>query len=635
MLARRAEARRRDAHRPRAPRRPRRPASSPARRSLDAPVRWVHISELADPTPWLSGGELLLTTGHGARRRAERQRDVRRARWPTTASRALGFGTGFAHDDGARRRSSRPRASATSRCSRSPTSCRSSPSPSRRSRGWSTSSTRCCSARSPPRSACSASSSPSAASTRSSARSPTLVGGTALVFDGRGEPQAQRTFRRELDDDAVAALGAELRERARRGDGASFVPGHPDLAPRASRCRSARATRRTAAACRRRGSSRQGRRRPGRDRPPDPAPGRHRRRARAAAPPRRRLDRAPPGRRRAQRASCAGELAGRELAPPARAVRARRPRDARSCSRRASAGAPGLRGGAGRGAARRGGQRRSSPATGPLRLRAAARLPDDELFELAERVVARAGDALGAAPAAGAGRAVAGRPRARGLPRGALRARGARARRARAGRRRRQRRRRADGGGGRRDLPRPRLLPAAALACRTPTRCGCSASRCSARSRRGEGHYGGELMRSLEAFIECNGQWEARRAAALLPPPHAALPDPQDRGAHRAATSAPPATASSSGSPCAAARSSDDPDDSEAPVKVGVPTEIKTDEYRVALTPSGVRELDRPRPRGGRPGGRGRGLGDRRRRLRRAGRADRCPTPTRSSPRPS
>jgi purine catabolism regulatory family protein/PucR-like helix-turn-helix protein/diguanylate cyclase with GGDEF domain len=29
----------------------------------DRPVRWVHISELADPTPWLRGGELLLTTG--------------------------------------------------------------------------------------------------------------------------------------------------------------------------------------------------------------------------------------------------------------------------------------------------------------------------------------------------------------------------------------------------------------------------------------------------------------------------------------------------------------------------------------------------------------------------------------------
>ena len=25
----------------------------------------------------------------------------------------------------------------------------------------------------------------------------------------------------------------------------------------------------------------------------------------------------------------------------------------------------------------------------------------------------------------------------------------------------------------------------------------------------GEGHYGGELMRSLEAFIEANGQWES------------------------------------------------------------------------------------------------------------------------------
>ena len=32
-------------------------------RGLEARVRWVHISELLDPTPWLSGGELLLTTG--------------------------------------------------------------------------------------------------------------------------------------------------------------------------------------------------------------------------------------------------------------------------------------------------------------------------------------------------------------------------------------------------------------------------------------------------------------------------------------------------------------------------------------------------------------------------------------------
>ena len=32
-------------------------------RSSSAPIRWVHTSELADPAPWLSGGELLLTTG--------------------------------------------------------------------------------------------------------------------------------------------------------------------------------------------------------------------------------------------------------------------------------------------------------------------------------------------------------------------------------------------------------------------------------------------------------------------------------------------------------------------------------------------------------------------------------------------
>src|SRR3954451_13010858 len=38
-----------------------RPASGG--QGLDRTVRWVHISELADPTPFLSGGEVLLTTG--------------------------------------------------------------------------------------------------------------------------------------------------------------------------------------------------------------------------------------------------------------------------------------------------------------------------------------------------------------------------------------------------------------------------------------------------------------------------------------------------------------------------------------------------------------------------------------------
>ena len=62
----------------------------------DVPVRWVHISELPDPTPWLSGGELLLTTGIQLGSE-ERQREfVRLLSGHHLAG--LGFGTGFDHD---------------------------------------------------------------------------------------------------------------------------------------------------------------------------------------------------------------------------------------------------------------------------------------------------------------------------------------------------------------------------------------------------------------------------------------------------------------------------------------------------------------------------------------------------------
>jgi purine catabolism regulator len=45
-------------------------------RGLDArgPVRWAHISEIPDPTPWLEGGEILLTTGLGVRNSEDLQR---------------------------------------------------------------------------------------------------------------------------------------------------------------------------------------------------------------------------------------------------------------------------------------------------------------------------------------------------------------------------------------------------------------------------------------------------------------------------------------------------------------------------------------------------------------------------------
>jgi purine catabolism regulator len=63
---------------------------------LDAAVRWVHISELEDPTPWLSGGELLLTTGMQLAD-AERQRAYV-ARLAGHGLTGLGLGTGFAHE---------------------------------------------------------------------------------------------------------------------------------------------------------------------------------------------------------------------------------------------------------------------------------------------------------------------------------------------------------------------------------------------------------------------------------------------------------------------------------------------------------------------------------------------------------
>jgi PucR family transcriptional regulator, purine catabolism regulatory protein len=58
-------------------------------------VRWVHCTELLDPTPWLKGGELLLSTGiqlNGPKTQRElidrlADRDIA----------GLGFGTGFAH----------------------------------------------------------------------------------------------------------------------------------------------------------------------------------------------------------------------------------------------------------------------------------------------------------------------------------------------------------------------------------------------------------------------------------------------------------------------------------------------------------------------------------------------------------
>jgi purine catabolism regulator len=59
-------------------------------------VRWVHASELEDPTPWLKGGELLLTTGAAVGDTPARHRAYVR-RLSRAGLAGLGFGLGFAY----------------------------------------------------------------------------------------------------------------------------------------------------------------------------------------------------------------------------------------------------------------------------------------------------------------------------------------------------------------------------------------------------------------------------------------------------------------------------------------------------------------------------------------------------------
>ncbi len=170
MRVRRACGARCNAQRPRAAPRPGCPAARGRPRSSTLPVRWVHISELLDPTPWLSGGELLLTTGMQLEGPEQAREFVTGS--PTTTSRGSASGPGSGTTSCPRRCSRRP-PSATSRCSRFPTSCRSSLSPRRRSRRLVNEQyavlRRALAAL---RNASSGSSSPSAGSSRSSARWP-------------------------------------------------------------------------------------------------------------------------------------------------------------------------------------------------------------------------------------------------------------------------------------------------------------------------------------------------------------------------------------------------------------------------------------------------------------------------------
>ena len=66
-------------------------------KSTSNPVRWVHITEVPDPTRWLKGGELLLTTGYSfVGDEAQQVAQIKRLIDHNISG--LGFGTGFSFD---------------------------------------------------------------------------------------------------------------------------------------------------------------------------------------------------------------------------------------------------------------------------------------------------------------------------------------------------------------------------------------------------------------------------------------------------------------------------------------------------------------------------------------------------------
>ncbi|MET0765514.1 MAG: PucR family transcriptional regulator [Blastococcus sp.] len=66
--------------------------------AVDRPISWVHVSELPDPTPFLEGGELLLTTGLALLHPDQSMADYVR-RLADAGVVGLGLGTGLSHPD--------------------------------------------------------------------------------------------------------------------------------------------------------------------------------------------------------------------------------------------------------------------------------------------------------------------------------------------------------------------------------------------------------------------------------------------------------------------------------------------------------------------------------------------------------
>jgi PucR family transcriptional regulator, purine catabolism regulatory protein len=196
--------------------------------AAESPVRWVHISELEDPTPWLSGGELMLTTGIPLDNAAKQRAFVKRLARHNLAG--LGLGTGFDHaklpkalvDEADKQQFplfevpySMPFIALTEKAfarlvneqyevlQRGIAVQRRLERLVLEERGLA-----------------------EIAATISSA-----VGGAVVVLDPHGERLAERNFRRELSAEAVAAIRQEAMSHG--ADGHPFVPSHPSVAGRA------------------------------------------------------------------------------------------------------------------------------------------------------------------------------------------------------------------------------------------------------------------------------------------------------------------------------------------------------------------------------------------------------------------
>src|SRR6188472_609150 len=192
------------------------------RGGLDRAVRWVHISELHDPTPWLSGGELLLTTGLQLDT-PEQQRDYI-ARLAGHGLTGLGLGTGFSHKDVPAALLEAADAHGFPLCDvpyEVPFIAITEKAFTHLVNEHYAVLQRALSAHERlERIVLSERGLDGVAAALAS-----LIGGTALVFDARGELLARRSGRVALDDAGVAGLAEELRERNRLGARRGYAPG--------------------------------------------------------------------------------------------------------------------------------------------------------------------------------------------------------------------------------------------------------------------------------------------------------------------------------------------------------------------------------------------------------------------------